>query len=104
MVPSIDNMFNDTSATSVCPDCLDSVNACTCSWQISQLDASYSIYTALNDDMNKSTPITSDSSPNFVQKVYCLFLQIINTCIDIKSPGIFVSYNILDSERNEKNY
>lgn len=52
MVPSSD-IFNDMRDLSVCQDCLDPLDVCTCSWQIMQLDASYSIYTALNDNVNK---------------------------------------------------
>lgn len=70
MVPS-SGIYNNSS-TSVCPDCLDPVTTCTCSWQILQLDASYSIYTTLNDDMNKATPTSSYSFSSDMLKVYFL--------------------------------
>lgn len=59
MVPSSDN-YNDLSS-SVCRDCLDPVGLCTCSWQIMQLDASYSIYTTLNDETTKRPSSTTYS-------------------------------------------
>lgn len=68
MVPS-SGIYNDSSS-SICPDCLDPVTTCTCSWQILQLDASYSIYTTLNEDMNKTTPSSEYSFPSDILKVY----------------------------------
>lgn len=59
-VPSTDVCDTDNS---VCPDCLDPLGLCNCSWQIMQLDASYSIYTTLNDDLNKPSPLTSSAPP-----------------------------------------
>ncbi|CAI6359459.1 unnamed protein product [Macrosiphum euphorbiae] len=67
MVPSSD-IYNDLSE-SVCRDCLDPVGACTCSWQIMQLDASYSIYTTLNDDMTKRPSSTTSSFLNDMHKL-----------------------------------
>lgn len=63
MVPSSD-IFYDMRNSSVCPNCLDPLAVCICNWQIMQLDASYSIYTALNDNVNKPSnaanfPVTS---------------------------------------------
>ncbi|XP_060845013.1 transcription factor kayak isoform X1 [Rhopalosiphum padi] len=67
MVPSSD-IYNDSSS-SVCRDCLDPVGLCTCSWQIMQLDASYSIYTTLNDDTTKRPPSTTSSFFSDLQKL-----------------------------------